>query len=179
VATTSPTQEASQAGLAAIYAFRIRVAVTGVVLIILTLLTSFATWISDAPSTGVENVTNWDLWVINGGRGSNGAVVIDSSAGGPASGTAILLIVTLLLALATATEASWVLALATAVSGVLTFALILVLRGVALSYSLGGPHYYAAGGGLNGALVGTALLVIWAVAVLRGARLQYAALPAA
>lgn len=159
----------SQAELAGYYAYRIRVAATGVVLIVATFLTTLPAWLNDGPSAtgiGTGPPDSWNLWAIADGS-------ITGSETGIATWAAVLLVITLLLSLFAASEARWAWALAAAIGGTATFVLIFVLRGVALEVPSGqyvAPN--AANGGMTGAMWAVAVLVFWALLVSRSAWLR-------
>jgi hypothetical protein len=143
--------------LAAYSAYRIRLAASGIVLVVAAFLTT------------------------PGAAGGS----IHSAEQAPGTWAACLLAVTLLLSLVAAVEARWAWALAAAVGCIATFAAILLLRSVVLGDNgdQAGPAFYAAGtgepppvqhfyavvGGLAGAAWLMVFVAIWALIVLRAA----------
>ncbi|GIH18968.1 hypothetical protein [Rugosimonospora africana] len=146
--------------------YRMRTAVSGLALTAALLATTGPAWVVVADHPRIS----WNLWAVAAGRPSNGQPPVDST---QSWGRAMLgvLLLTALLALVTAAEATFAWAVATGVAAAAAFALEIGFHYGARYNVYGNSYMYAINGaGAKVVLLMTGLLVVWAIVIAGFAR---------
>lgn len=151
--------------------YRMRAAVSGLALTAGLLATTGPAWVVVANHRQIS----WNLWAVAAGSPSNGQPPVDSTQTW-GRGMLGVLLVTALLALVTAAEATYPWAVATGVAGVVAFALEIGFH-YGARYKVDSHSYLYAinGAGATVVLLMTGLLVLWAIAIAGFARSSPAA----
>jgi hypothetical protein len=156
--------------------FRIRTAVGSTLLVVALLAAMTAAWFSDnpgagsAPASGV--IDHWNFWtVVSGSKGAGNGFAIGGRESGLAGWLAVVLALTIVALVLTATECRWRLALAAAVTGAVSLVLEFLLRTSANGDHQGnsGPHSYDTAAGLALAQWVTVAIIVWALYVITAA----------